>query len=212
MVKEIGLIAIALIIGTCGFAQDGDASIYENKKGLLRSGLGLKMGGSSAFSSYYASGDLEYYIDDKVSFEGESNYFLGNLTTPANYTVVNHHSILTGVNYHLMSGKGFDPYVGLKIGVGLSEIDRINHEDGTECYEDLQVDPMAAIQLGFNYYTGKYFHLFMETGYQTQGHSTKANPSLKLNEFNFKFGLGIHVDWLKNMKIGARGPKAKPML
>lgn len=204
MVK-ISLSVILIGLMSFAMAQDDASVSFADKKGLIRSGLGLKLGSNASFSSFYGSGDLEYYIDNKVSFEGETNYFLGNLKAPENHNVVNHHSLLAGLNYHLGSGKGFDPYVGLKIGVGISEIDRVNHEDGTECYEEVQVDPLAAIQLGFNYYTGKYFHMFMETGYQSQRHNTMANPSLKLNEISFKFGLGIHVDWFQKLNLKPNG-------
>ncbi len=195
MVKGLS-IAMLLLIGTVSFGQ----TVYGKKNlssraGLLRSGLGLKLGANPVFSGFFGSGDLEYYIDPKVSLEGEGNYFLGVLGKLTTHDVVNHHSLLVGTNYHFSPFKGFDPYAGLKVGAAFTEMDLINHEDGTECYEDLQVDPMAAIQLGFNYYTGPYFHMYMETSYIAQRHSSPVNPSLRLNEISFKFGLGLHFDW-----------------
>ena len=195
MGKKIGILVVALLMCSVAMAQGGDT-----KAGLLRSGLGLKIGTATAFSSFYGSGELEYYIDDKVSVEGESNYFLGTLSEVLNYDIINHHSVMTGINYHFKPGFGFDPYAGLKVGASFSEIDRVNHETGTECYEKLQVDPITAIQLGFNYFTGKYFHMFMEAGYKMQKHNTMANPGLRLNEFSFKFGLGYHVSWFQKHK------------
>lgn len=183
-----------------GHAQLDEYKPYSKKpisgrSGLIRSGMGLKLGNNGTFSGFYGSGDLEYYIDEQVSLEGEGNYFLGVLGELTTHDVVNNHSLLSGVNYHFLPHGGFDPYAGLKVGAAFTEMDRINHEDGTECFEKLDVDPLAAIQLGFNYYTGPYFHMYMETGYQMQKHNTPINPGLKLNDINFKFGLGVHVDW-----------------
>ena len=192
MVKAV-IISTLVLIASLGQAQTNT----ESRTGLLRSGLGLKLGNSAALSSFYGSGDLEYYIDHRVSIEGETNYYLGSLKDSMNYNVLNNHSLLAGANYHFSKRSGFDPYTGFKVGVGFTEMDPLNHEPGAPCYEELQIDPIVAVQLGFNYFTDKYFHMFMEGGYVFQTHNTAANPGLKLNEISFKFGLGIHVDWFR---------------
>ena len=196
--KRLILALIVIGLGFGSFAQEGTDAVAEGRAGLLKSGLGLRLGNNGTFSGFYASGDLEYYIDDKVSLEGEGNYYMGVLGELTTHDVVNNHSLLTGVNYHFLDpAQGFDLYGGLKVGAAFTEMDLINHEDGTECYEELQVDPLAAVQLGFNYYTGPYFHMYMETGYVMQRHNTEINPSLKLNDINFKFGLGLHFEWFR---------------
>jgi len=192
MVKVV-IISTLVLTTLFGQAQTDE----NNRTGLLRSGLGLKLGNSAALSSFYGSGDLEYYIDERVSVEGESNYYLGSLKDSMNYNVLNNHSLLAGANFHFSKKSGFDPYTGLKVGIGFTEMDPLDHEPGEPCYEELQVDPIVAMQLGFNYFTDKYFHMFMEGGYVFQKHNTEANPGLKLNEISFKFGLGIHVDWFR---------------
>ena len=167
----------------------------EMRDGLIRAGLGLRLGNSAVMSGFYAGGGLEYYLDDRISIEGEGNYYLGHLGDSINYSVVNNHSLLAGPNIHFLRSTGFDPYAGVMVGAAFTEMNPLDHEPGSPCYEKLQADPLVAFQLGFNYFTEKYFHMFMEGGYALQKHTTAANPSMNLNELSFKFGLGIHVGW-----------------
>lgn len=142
----------------------------------------------------YLHGNLEYYLDERISLRGDGFYFLS--AAKGNAWLQNH-SILSGASLHMGNKNRFDPYIGLQPGVAISQL-----AFGGPCalYPCLvaspgytKANPIISPVIGFNYYFEKLFHLFGEARYVAGKHLADA-PTYSLSELKFSFGLGWNVN------------------
>ena len=106
--------------------------------------------------------------------------------------------------------KQFDPYVGLQVGMALTQYGII----GDETLIDVNVNssealwlhsnkktsttlnPLISPNLGVNYYASKYFHMFLGLRYIHGKHYSEIQ-SKSLEEIRFEFGLGFNIQTKK---------------
>jgi len=161
----------------------------------------------------YLVGDLEYYLSPKLSVVGAGVVFLSSgisekeeaaLLAPIGVGALlkMNHQLYTGLHFHFLKNKAFDPYIGFQPGFAVSKTND-NYYDATLTdsmakivipRHDTRVsfNPMMAFDLGFNFYAVKYFHLFVNSRYVMGRHLGGFSP-YKLNEIMVSFGLGINL-------------------
>lgn len=192
-------VILVLLISTNLFAQQKELTGADIiRKGLLRAqgtilpGWTLKDGKTNL----YLQGDLEYYLQDKVSLKGDISYFLD--TQGSNYLKHNH-SLFFGTQYHFPY-KRFDAYLGLHPGISL-----IQARNPVESNSDLsipnvsvmKVSPAVAVATGFNFYVWKYIHFMFNLKYVHAKHTAEWGQTYALDEIRVSFGLGWNVNLLR---------------
>jgi hypothetical protein len=199
MVRTIVLILLLGTIANSTYAQESDR--YPGK-GLFRAsatfGVGLM---TRSTVNGYLHGFLEYYVDDRISLRGGGLYFLFsdskttdtaagiNLKQP----LLDNHQLRAGMFYHFGKHASFDPYIGLQPGIALSRYNEVVMGDNSSLVSGgLLVNPTYTLSGGFNYYSGKYFHLFVEARYTRGIHMATGNVKY-LDELGFCFGLGFDI-------------------
>jgi hypothetical protein len=135
------------------------------------------------------SGDIEYYLNEKVSIQGEGSIFLSSF---ASQSRVNENSQLYGgINYHFTENKKADVFLGMQPGVSFFKLNNLNQEP--EINKNPEVIPLISFSGGLNYYVGSIFHFFLHARY-IQG-QTIGNPQARfsINEIRFSAGLGFNL-------------------
>ena len=66
------------------------------------------------------------------------------------------------------------------------------------------MNPMIALDAGFNIYAVKFFHLFVNLRYAT-GRHLGGPTAYNLSEFTTSFGLGLNVNFWNKKKKSSRG-------
>ena len=150
-------------------AQDDD------RTGLFRGGAALsldKMTGNN-YGAFSGNGNFDLFLSDKVSFRSDLYLHLGNLKNESDINLSKNHQLLVGVNYHLLSGKAIDPYVGGQVGVTSTQIND-DHlikpliVPGFLVEGNPSFNPTSQLNFGFNYLASNYFHFFMDASYNMQ--------------------------------------------
>jgi len=135
------------------------------------------------------SGDLEFYLNEKVSIKGEGSIFLSSF---ASQSRVNDNSqLFGGINYHFTENKKADVFLGMQPGVSFFKLNNLNQEP--EINTNPEVIPLISFSGGLNYYVGSIFHFFIHARY-IQG-QTIGNPQARfsINELRFLAGLGFNL-------------------
>lgn len=194
------IVIVLIILPLSVFPQETSEQYID--KGLLRAQGNIAMGSflkSPSSSTYYISGDLEYYTSRSISVKGSSNFFLGG--SQNDYLIfTKNHSILVGALYHFKTKGNFDPFIGLEPGFNLSQLEvnkdiRTLDAIVTASTFPATVNPIFVTSAGFNYYANKYFSLFANVRL-VQGKHFSDITAVSLNEVKFSFGLGWHL-WVR---------------
>lgn len=196
MVKKTIIIAILLLFtGIRSHAQEE----FQGYKSILRAQATLSAGYNIPFGSinYFLHGDLEYYMDDRISVRSDVFYFLNSRTSQ---DVVEpfafQHSLVTGFQYHFSKSK-LDVFMGLQPGLVLgqrqyAQIENLNGSPSPLAEPQKSVAPIVSINTGLNYYAGKFFHLFTHLRYN-YGWFSDNYSVCSLSEFRISFGLGFYL-------------------
>ncbi len=131
-------------------------------------------------SPFYLHGNLEYYVDEKVSVSGDGFYFLGDMSD--NHIFQYHHQLFFGANYHLINHNNA-LYIGLQPGVSITEIKSFSNK--------IAVNPLASINLGYNFYVNKFFYFFIQIK-SMYGENIMLVP-LNISDIRMSAGLGFHL-------------------
>lgn len=174
------------------FLYGMNLSAQENEtvagKGLFRTTLTFATGYMPAnkLNNLYLTGNIEYYVDDRISLRGDGMYFFNSMN--GDKTLQENHSIYSGAAYHFAK-KQFDPFVGLQTGLAYTQrgIMAQGVAAGATAFNPL-ISPIA----GFNYYAPKWFHLFINARYNVGKHLAD-DSIIPLNELSFSFGLGFNI-------------------
>lgn len=137
--------------------------------------------------NFYLSGNLEYYVDKKVSFKGQSHLFLnGNDASSIFKSRVNTYF---GAMYHFNSDN-WDQHIGFSPGltVTTSEIDDLNGNR----YPTM-ISPSFALEVGTTYYVWKYFNFFARVSYLNSKLSGTHLLNQRTDELLISAGLGFQV-------------------
>ncbi len=195
------LIAIILFFPLASIAQDNERFIA---KGLFSGKGTLAAGQMTAFkaTNMYVSGNLEYYIEDNISFRGGLYFFLG--TSNAALPFSKNSTCFTGFYYHPKTNNRLDPYIGFEPGISWTQLKAPNN-GSIETYPynistyPQSINPLASVTAGVNYYATTFTHLFIEAKY-VQGIHTSDIPAVSLSEFRIAFGFGFNIWTIKNHK------------
>jgi len=188
-----------LLLPLISFAQ-GEKQQFIGK-GLLRA-QGAFCGGimfNQNDYNIYLDGDLEYYVDNRISIRSESYFLLGSAGGSDDAAFRQNHSNLVGAMYHFKTKGQFDPYVGLQPGVTYAQryfIFPIPGELVVGINPNPTISPIFGISAGFNFYAKKYVHLFGRVLFTTGRHMDYYG-SASLNEVKLSFGLGWNLWALK---------------
>ncbi len=173
-------------------SQDEEFTGY---KGIISSTGTFATGYNFGFKSmnYFLQGDLEYYIDDRISVRSDVFYFLGS-NTPSDSIepFKSQHGLFTGAQYHFLKGK-LDYYAGIQPGLvfGQRQYSEIDASSPAE-QPQKSVAAVFSINTGINYYASKFFLLFFQLRYNTGWFSDNYSVA-SLNEFRASFGLGFYL-------------------
>jgi hypothetical protein len=112
---------LLLLVSTLAFGQKKNRPELTGKdilrKGLVRAQVTISPGWTIADgnTNLYLQGDMEYFLQDKVSLKGDISYFIA---TVGDGYLKHNHSLFFGAQYHFPV-KRFDPYIGFHPGVSL---------------------------------------------------------------------------------------------
>ncbi len=162
------------------------------RAGLIRSQLTLSPGYLFADKNtyFYFHGNLEGFIEDRISISGDTYTFLGNQTSDSGILKMNQSSFF-GIAKHFSNGRS-DFYVSFQPGFSLTQLN--NRELAVE--HDLAFNPMMSTAVGYNYVFYKYFHFFTQLRYCYGTHL--YNQPVDLSEIRFSAGLGFNINSVKS--------------
>jgi len=191
------IIISLILLPFVSFTQDTERVIRKGLlacKGTLAAGIPTDYEGTNM----YVSGNLQYYVEDNISYRGEVWFFLGS-DGETNLFKQNS-TLFTDFNYHFTTKNNIDPYIGIGPGFSWTELkepDDINSADSSLTYSNYPstVSPLASITAGINYYT-KWAHIFVEAKY-VQGIHLSDIPPVSLNELRIVFGFGFNMNTIK---------------
>ena len=147
-------------------------------------------------TNMYISGNLEYYVEDNISFRGGLYVFLG-ASRPTTITVLSKNSSVTfGFKYHFKTKNHLDPFVGFEPGVSWTQLKQPDSLSTAPYPYNISkypatISPIATVSAGLNYFASKYVHLFIETTYVDGVHVSDI-PGVSLSEFRAAFGFGFN--------------------
>lgn len=179
-------------------------------KHLVRSTLAIVPGYmfKDNLSNVYINGNVEYYLDNVISFRGDGNYMMGSTGfSEDSIGLKNNHSLMLGPVFHFQTKGHFDPYVIAQPGLAYTSSYRQTYVGGfidedskiIVNYKE-RISPVGTVGLGFNYYFQRFAHLFAETRYVYGTHVSNAPSPISLQELRFTFGLGFNLFIIKEKK------------
>jgi hypothetical protein len=195
------IIAVMLFLPLVCYAQNTERFVA---RGLTTCKGTLAAGQSTAFkaTNMYVSGNLEYYLEDNISFRGGLYVFLGAYN--AAHPLSKNSTLFTGFFYHFKTQNYLDPYLGLEPGISWTQLKR----PGNQLLEPYPYNisdypqaasPVASMTAGINYFATRWTHLFIETTY-VRGIHISDIPAVSLSEFRIAFGFGFNIWAIKKQK------------
>ncbi|MFO0357563.1 MAG: hypothetical protein ACK50A_11465 [Sphingobacteriaceae bacterium] len=137
-------------------------------------------------SYFYLHGNLEGYVNEKVSIAGEGYLFLGEQSkAPQSFKTLN--NLFFGMNYHKVKGSA-DLYIGLQPGVAIG---KLNTDSLKVPIAHVGVSPVFSAVSGVNYFVGNYFNFFIQLRYIAGEHNYDFHKSL--SEIRLSAGLGFNI-------------------
>lgn len=190
---RIFFVTIALLFSLNLKSQDE----FEGYKGILSSTGTFATGYNFGFKNvnYFLQGDLEYYLDERISVRSDVFYFLGS-NTPSDSIepFKSQHALFTGAQYHFTKGR-LDFYAGIQPGLVFGQ--RQYAQFASDTISPLEepkktVAALFSLNTGINYYASKFFLLFFQVRYN-MGWFSDNYSTASLNEIRASFGLGFYI-------------------
>jgi hypothetical protein len=176
-------------------------------KHLVRADASIVAGSmfNENIKNVHLNGNLEYYLDNKVSIRGDVNYQLGSNGLSSDFIGLKDNvSVMLGAAFHIHTKDHFDPYFILQPGIAYTSSYSQNFSGiwlTDKSYYPAVVSPLGSAGLGFNYYFQRFAHLFMEARYVYGQHVSEAPNPLSLQELRIIFGLGFNLFIIKDKKM-----------
>lgn len=188
-------------------AAQEESTQYIHKH-LVRSDASIVSGYmfKSDLKNVHLNGNLEYYMDNRVSIRGDANYLLGSTGISADsMSLQDDISVMLGPVFHIHTNNHLDPYFILQPGVAYTSSysgKKILNNDSPLNDKKFYcaLSPLASAGIGFNYYFQRFAHLFMETRYVYGQHLSAAPAPLSLQEVRITFGLGFNLFIIKEKR------------
>jgi len=197
MIMKKTTIILLILIPVLSLAQEKERVI---RKGLVGGKGTLAMGMPTDYegTNMYVGGNIQYYIEDNVSYRGEIWFFLAS--DGERNLFKQNSTLFTNFNYHVKTKNNIDPYIGIGPGFSWTQLKEpenlllVDTEHRISSYNS-NVNPVASITAGVNYYT-KWAHLFIEAKYVHGIHLSDISP-VSLNELRIAFGFGWNINLIK---------------
>ncbi len=166
---------------------------------------------NSPQTNIYINGDLEYFMEEKISFRSEIFVMVGTQSKPA--ILQDNSSLLWGGLYHMHKNR-FDFFVGLQTGINFTKpgdvtLDSIvklrrgftsNYGPVTETYI-YKVIPVISPMVGITFYVSDYFNFFLNARYVVgKYYGYTDGKTLILDEIRISAGLGFQIHVKKDKK------------
>lgn len=166
--------------------------IWEQRKGCIRAQGNLAPGYlfSQKSASAYVAGDMDLFFDNRVSFTGSAFYSFA-LTRRSETGLRANHAIFAGLHYHFLKPGRFDPYIGLTPGVGI--VQAAYKENEVLKRSRITAAPLISADIGFNYYIGSVFHVFVKVQGVTGQMLGNIPAPQRLDELKCMAGLGWNI-------------------
>ena len=189
MVKKI--ILLFLVFPCVIKAQEGQYIHKHLTRGTLTFSTGAITGGIS--NPVCLTGNLEYYLDNKVSVRGDGFFKVADLNKSS--YLGNYGGLLSGIVYHPKTNNHIDPFIGLQMGLVSSEY---NPQSVIMTLiaipPSISTSPAISPLIGLNYYANKWFHITLQGRYLKAKHLPgNGYSSFKINDISFQFGLGFNL-------------------
>lgn len=188
----ISLRILLLLLSLLAFTQMPAQKIWEERKGCVRMQGNLAPGFlfSQKMASAYINGDMDLFLDNRVSFTGSVWYSFA-LNHKNDIGLKANHAMFWGFNYHFLKPSRWDPYIGIIPGVGIVQA---NYRDNDILRRTKHsAVPLISASVGCNYYVGWIFHVFVKVQAVTgQAFSTLPSP-VRLDELKIMAGLGWNL-------------------
>lgn len=203
------LIIPLLCTGSFLFAQSEDGQYIH--KHLVRADASIVSGylPKDNLKNVHVNGNLEYYLDNRISIRGDANYLLGSSGwTEDSMHLKDNISVMLGSSFHFHTNNHFDPYFILQPGIAYTSSyfdpspGRISDDATVKTIHNYRggLSPLASVGFGFNYYFQRFAHLFAETRYVHGQHLSEAPSPISLQELRFTFGLGFNLFVIREKK------------
>jgi len=189
MEKIIQSILIGLLFIFSTTASGQDETII--KEGLISGQATISPSKMLDFneSRFYLHGNLEAYLNSKVSLAGEIYYDLGSLTEGQNSFEYSH-KLFFGASWHFTHNNN-DLYIGIQPGVSATKLNLISSLP-VDAETTTGINPIFSSVLGYNYFVNKYFHFFVQSRIILGEHNYDMHTNLA--EFSFSAGLGFNIN------------------
>jgi hypothetical protein len=186
------------------FGQEVDGQYIDRGLFRMQGNLSFAKSLTSASTNMYLTGDLDYFIDRKISVRGAANYFIGSFGRQELFD--QKHTGFAGFSYHIGTSGNIDPYVGLMPGFAFSRLtaEGAGITEGGPVAATLSwtFNPLLSAHVGVNYYASKYFNFFVHLQYVTGSHFSNV-PAVAMDELAVSFGLGYML-WARNGRVSFR--------
>lgn len=158
------------------------------EKGLLRlqGTLSPAVQPGSKLIHFYLHGDLEYYVENRISIRADSYVLLGSQQKPELFD--QKYMSFFGAIFHFPF-KRLDPFIGFQPGIAVSSVN-YDLPEGGSATSDLTFSPLISPIAGVNLYVGKVIHFFAVVRYVYGRHMSNAPEIISLSEITGSFGLG----------------------
>ncbi len=176
------------------FASAQDDSTMFRGAGLFRASAAISPGiMPPTTTNIYVNGKLEYFTDERVSFRGESFWYVDSPQEPA--FMAQNSQIGAGPFYHFGKGR-LDAALGFEAGVSFAQPLRWRSSPNYPGevlveYEELRVIPNLALCGGITYTVWDHFHLFLDARYVYAQYTGGLNGTVFLDELILSGGLGF---------------------
>jgi hypothetical protein len=197
------------MFSTIAIAQQENGQYIH--KHLLRADASIVAGNmfKSNLSNVYVDGNLEYYLDNKISIRGDGIFLVGSKgLTDDSVGLKDNHSLCLGVDYHFHTNSHLDPYFVFQPGLAYTSSYKQmagpilygSEQSNTKHYYSATLSPYASAGFGVNYYFQYVAHLFLEARYVYENHMSDAPKPMSLEEVRITFGLGFNLFIIKDKK------------
>lgn len=141
-------------------------------------------------SYFYLHGNLEGYLNKKVSVSGEGYASLGQQTkAPEAFRSI--YNLFWGLNYHFVKDRS-DLYVGGQPGISIATL-----ETGPKISQPhTGTSPVFSVVFGYNHFVGRFFNFFVSGRYIAGSHNYDLHKDL--SEIRFSAGLGFNLNTMKS--------------
>jgi len=143
-------------------------------------------------SPIYLGGELEYFVEDKVSLRGDAFWLAGTQNTKK--LLEQNSSFMFGALYHFHQNR-FDCFTGLQSGINITKPTSGTNDNSQYLTKVL---PVVSPIVGITYYAPKYFNFFINARYVNSryfGYGPTTN--LYLDEIRICAGLGFNLNLCK---------------